>query len=53
MEHCNHSRTLAEYSLKIFKLEIDKAFWKEVLTPIEIGYKTGYSVQILGIIIAN
>ena len=31
---CGHSRTLAEYSLKIFKLEIDKYFWKEVLTPI-------------------
>ena len=44
-------RTLAEYSLKIFKLEIDKYFWKEVLTPIEIGFNTGYKLNMLGNIV--
>ena len=50
MVKCGHSRALSEYILKIFKLEKDKWFWKEVLTPIEIGFKTGYKLNILGII---
>ena len=48
MVKCGHSRSSAKYSFKIFKLEIDKWFWKEVLTPIEIGFKTGYKLNILG-----
>ena len=51
MVKCGPSRTLAEYSLKIFKLEIDKYFWKEVLTPIEIGFNTKYKLNILGNIV--
>ena len=31
--------------MKAFKLEIGKSFWEDVLTPIEIGYKRGYTLS--------